>query len=184
MKMVKRLVVAASLALIVGALMASPAFATGTKWNVTGFASASVKGTLTLKKDGASPVACTIPATSVSTFNEESAATIGTLWYENRVTCANGLVWGWGLDTEVTAGGSKLFMNFTECCTAVAAPWAGRAMFEGGNDAPFTNGSGTTASHVDFTETEIGLTTKGEKVTATGKIEIFRSGGLVTVSTF
>jgi hypothetical protein len=181
MKMVKRLVVAASLALIVGAVMASPAFATGTKWNVTGLA--SVKGALTLKKDGASPVACTIPATPVNVWNE-GYATIGTFFYENIVTCANGLNWGWGLNTEVTPTGSKLFMNFTTCCTALAAPWAGRTIFEGGNNAPFTNGSGTTASHVDFTETEIGITNKGEKVTATGKIEISRSGGLLTVSTF
>jgi hypothetical protein len=182
-KLLKRLAVVVSLAVVVGATMASPAFATGTKWNVTG--SANIKGSLTLKKNGGSAVTCTVTATGAVPTNEEGFAFLYSYNWENLSKCSNGSLWGWGLENKVEASGGKLTLGFDTCCVPHASPWStGGGIWQGGGEVPFTNGSGTTNSHIDFNETEIGFNSWGESVTATGKLEIYRSGGLLTVSTF
>jgi hypothetical protein len=182
-KLLKRLAVVASLAVVVGATMASPAFATSTKWNVTG--GAGIKGSLTLKKNGGSAVTCTVSSTPAVTLNEAGFAVISTIESENLTKCSNGAIWGWGLESRVEASGGKLTIAFSTCCGPYYAPWStGGGFYEGGDFVPFTNGSGTTNSHIDFSETKIGFNANLESITATGKLEVYRSGGLLTVSTF
>lgn len=186
--MIKQVTVIASLALIATAVMAAPSFASGLKWNAEG--TATVKGTLTLKKNGSSPVSCALSGSAL-TWNEAGQALIGGYsglnpWISNE--CTKGLYFSWDIGGEegspVTLGKSGGYLvEFTGCCGGTgggSAPWTGRHWI-GAAGVPFTNGSGTTASHMDFSETVIGTTDFGETLTATGKLNVTRTGGLLTV---
>lgn len=183
MKMVKKLMLVAALAVVAGAVTASPAFATGVKWSSTG--EFAVKGTLTLKKNAASAVTCNLSAFGLNSNVENQArlTTLGFPWAETK--CSNGEWFYWMVNGSVEPAGSAFSLEFFESgALGASAPWSERT-WAGAVSVPFTNGSGATASHVDFSETQIGLTNKGEKVTATGSLKITtRAGGLLTVSTF
>jgi hypothetical protein len=181
-KSLKRLIAMSALVVAVGALMASPAFASGVKWNATG--GFTMKGSLTLKKAGESAVTCNL-SSSAAAFNEENKATFATTSYPVKTVCTNGESFWWGAQGSVQYTGSEyLFNYFGTSGLPLAAPWKERT-WTGGAVPTFNNGSGATASHIDFSETKIGSTNKGEAITATGKIEMYRSGGaLLTVSAF
>lgn|GEM_PF-4148228 len=181
MKLMKRLAMVATLAVIAAAVMAAPAFASGIKWNFTG--SVALKGTVTLKRNGGNAVSCTV-STSMNTSNEAGGAHFGTPNNPIATKCANGEFWRWNIDGEVEWTGEEfLLWSIHADVPGLPAPWKGLS-WAGGGAPTFTNGSGTTASHLDFSETEIGITNWSEPITVTGKLEATRLGGLLTLSTF
>lgn len=183
MRKFKQLMLVAALATVLGSVTASPAFATSLKWSSPG--EFAIKGTLTLKKGGASAVTCNLSTVGLD-WNEAGHAYFGTLglpWAETK--CANGEWFDWVAEGEMQLVGSVLkFNHFTSGPLGATAPWSGRT-WSGLSSPTFTNGSGATASHVDFSESEIGKTNLGEKITATGSLSVTtRSGGLLTIIAF
>lgn len=185
MKSIKRLTVLASLALAAMAVTAAPALAEGLKWNATGLA--GVKGTLTLKKNGTSAVNCELSG-QANAWNEEAQAMIegfNNVWPYVNTKCANGEWFSWDIEGPMQEGEAEgeVVYNvgfFQPCCGEGSAPWTGRT-WAGYSEPIFTNGSGSTPSSIDFNETVIGITNYNETITATGKLNVTRSGGLLTV---
>jgi len=177
MKLIKRLTIVASLALVVAAV--SAASASAAKWNYEGYA--TIKGTVTLKKNGASPVNCEL-SIEPWVWNEGGAAHISPFWPYTFNKCANGLYFGWTMPEEGQAllEGGHWTVPISSCCEGGDAPWTGRRWF-GESRPEFVNGSGTTPSYINFKETKLGITDFGETLTATGKVNVTRYGGLLIV---
>jgi len=180
MKLIKRLTIVASLALVVAAV--SAASASAAKWNYEGFV--TIKGPVTLKKNAALPVSCELSGEGY-VFNEGTSAYIIPNWPYTYNKCANGLYFGWTVpeDGEARLEGGHWTVSFAACCEGGAdAPWTGRDWW-GGSRPEFVNGSGTTASYINFNETKLGVTNYGETLTATGKVKVTRTweSGLVTL---
>jgi hypothetical protein len=185
-KLMKRLMVVASLALIAGSLMASSAFASGVKWNSTG-RMMQMKGTLTLKKNGASPITCSILGGKGEAINREEAGfSVAEYWMPFTSTkCSNGGTWQWSAGGEVNSSASAFY--FSEWgigyFTFPSSPWGGTwAEVTTGAPYLFTNGSGATYSHLDFNETVIGQTSLGQTITATGKVEVYNGNTLTALT--
>lgn len=180
MRHVKKMTLVAALTVLATASIAASASAA--EWSSTGFT--KVSGTLTLKKAGASPVECTIPSTL---SNVSAALSHGSLFGPRTVTCSNGLSWTWDDWGYAVAEGGK----FRICChgapqfgSGYAVPWAEKTYRNGGpmGEATWVNGSGSSHSYVQFTETVIGITEQSENITATGKLQIEKSNGaLLTI---
>jgi hypothetical protein len=184
--MLKKLMLVASLAVIASALLASPAWAV-TKWSSTGSpGSATMKGTLTLKKGGGSAVSCSVSVTS-GTENRAEGAFFASFLGSYTTKCANGLNWVWNAEGYAGAKVGEGFpmRYFTGPSWGEAeAPWTGTT-WVGSNEGapPFVNGSGGTQSYINFNETKLGLTNGLQWITATGKLTVEKNGGgLLTIS--
>jgi hypothetical protein len=178
MTMMKRLTVIASLALVAAAVMAAPAVAS-LKWSSTG--GFTLKGNLTLKKNGLNSVNCNL-SMSLAAKNEGTKATFGPVFTKTTTVCSNGGSAEWTARGEVKSEGGGLYFEALKSYEGWKAPWGGEWNLTG--IPPLTNGSGATATHVDFSETEIGYTGFFEPVTATGKLELYKSTGLLTVISY
>jgi hypothetical protein len=182
--MMKRLMVVASLALIAGAVMAAPAFASGVKWNATG-RMMIMKGTLTLKSNGGSAITCSIVGGQGETSNVEEAG----YWsapYNMPLTstkCSNGGTWQWSAGGEAYGEGGVFSLSEwgNGYFVSLGSPWGG-TWYGTGIEPVFTNGSGATYSHLDFSETAIGKTSLGQTITATGKVEVYNAKTLTALT--
>ena len=175
--MLKRITLLASLAVVLAAVTAAPAFAEGTAWSNTG--ALGIKGTLTLKRDGASAVTCTISGAPFIAENYGNEATYYVnLWPNTPTKCSNGENWQYASAGSVQGSSPFSLDGFAAGLGGQAAPW--KETYSGtGSAVPFVNGSGSVMSHIDFKETWIGILSSGKKLTATGSLEIYRPGNLL-----
>jgi hypothetical protein len=183
MRNLKRLAAFLLLSLLAVALMAAPAFATGTTpiWQNPG--KSTWTGTLTLKKNGGSAVNCTIKHSGDSS-NGEGPAEFDILinWLFGSASCSNGktfswVPWGEARYNTITHAFSLQLENISEGFVE-ESPWGGQwGMYPiaGESTMAYTNGSGATPSKVTFNETRLGITEAKEVVRATGTLSVVNS---------
>ncbi|MDX6635467.1 MAG: hypothetical protein QOF06_1670 [Solirubrobacterales bacterium] len=191
--MMKRLMLVASMALIAGALMAAPAFASGVKWSATGTGVMGMKGTLTLKKNGGSAITCTLNATG-EPKNVESGGSWSAKYllgpgnnvnnFNWMTKCSNGGTFEYNAWGEGFEGGPGEFRinGFPEFWSPASSPWGGTYIPDGELEYQFVNGSGSSYSYVSFNETLIGYTDSAALITATGKLEIYNKKTLTALT--
>jgi len=175
MRKLKRFTASLVLAIAATAMMVSAASAApgDIVWSSP---SSSWSGSLTYKHNGTGAVTCTFPTSSNLFGVDEPNSFRGTslngagYWY---VTCPSttitllpraSLYYEAGFHFELWDATGE-FSGFSQ------SPWSDRGWLPNAiSGVPFTNASGLTPSHLTFSETEIGLTDRGETVTASGTL--------------
>jgi hypothetical protein len=187
-KSARAIVVAAISAAALSAAFAGSALAaTPASWNVPDFTAAKATTTgITVKKNGASPVACTQTGTQGGNVVGKGAGLFESTSFgmlRQTFSCAGGTSFHFYLTSEAGfAEGAARWLTLSSWPTSLPSPYG--AFAQDAHASPtYTNGTAKTPSTINFSNTVVGHQGGGATISITGSFNATTStGGLLTLN--